>query len=126
MTKREMFDYIAKNLNEDEVVAFCENEIALIDRKNAKAKERAAKKAASDELYMAVQEALTNELEPRDVITSRISWLKPALPSRRTSRSPARTARPRPARVTSWLSFPKPKREKSVSSSFFLMETGKI
>ncbi len=73
MTKREMFDYIAKNLNEDEVVAFCENEIALIDRKNAKAKERAAKKAASDELYIAVQEALTNELEPRDVITSRIS-----------------------------------------------------
>ena len=30
MTKREMFDYIAKNLTEDEVVAFCENEIALL------------------------------------------------------------------------------------------------
>lgn len=73
MTKREMFAYIAENLCEDEVVAFCENEISLIDKKNAKAKERAAKKAAEDELYGVVKGLLTDELKARTEIAAAIT-----------------------------------------------------
>ena len=65
MTKREMYEVIA-NVFENgvadieaevatEVVAFTEKEIAALDRKNAKAKERAAeRRAASDELTEAI------------------------------------------------------------------------
>ena len=69
MTKREMFEAIKAGVatgewtvNEAEVAEFCDNEIALIDRKAIKAKERAAeKRAAGDELTDAVRAALTDE-----------------------------------------------------------------
>ena len=69
ITKREMFEAIINGVNTgdytvtaDEIVAFCENEIALLDKKAVKAKERAAeKRAAGDELTDAVRDALTDE-----------------------------------------------------------------
>lgn len=69
MTKREMFEAIKAGVatgewtvNEAEVAEFCDNEIALIDKKAIKAKERAAeKRAAGDELTDAVRAALTDE-----------------------------------------------------------------
>ena len=51
-------------ISRDEVIAFCENEIALLDKKAAKAKERqAAKRAEGDELTEIVKEALTDEFQ---------------------------------------------------------------
>jgi hypothetical protein len=51
-------------ISPDEVIAFCENEIALLDKKAAKAKERqAAKRAEGDELTEIVKEALTDEFQ---------------------------------------------------------------
>lgn len=53
--------------------AFAENEIALLDKKAAKAKESAAKKRAEgDALLEAVKAALTNEFESIADITARI------------------------------------------------------
>ena len=87
ITKREMFEAI-KGLAEsgalhmvdfneaisDEAVAnFCANEIALLDKKAAKAKERAAtKKAEADELMEVVAEALSEDFEPIAEIAGRI------------------------------------------------------
>lgn len=49
----------------EELKAFAENEIALLDKKAAKAKESAAKKRAeADELQIAVQAVLTDEFAP--------------------------------------------------------------
>ena len=57
----------------DELVAYCENEIALLDKKAAKAKETAAKKKAeSDELTETVAGLLTDELQTIADITSQI------------------------------------------------------
>ena len=69
ITKREMFEAIKAGcttgewtVSDTEVAEFCENEIALLDKKAAKAKERQAeKKAAGDELTDAVRAALTDE-----------------------------------------------------------------
>jgi hypothetical protein len=69
ITKREMFEAIKAGcttgnwtVDSTEVAEFCENEIALLDKKAAKAKERQAeKKAAGDELTDAVKAALTDE-----------------------------------------------------------------
>ena len=69
ITKREMFEAIKAGfttgswtVDGTEVAEFCENEIALLDKKAAKAKERQAeKKAAGDELTDAVKAALTDE-----------------------------------------------------------------
>lgn len=53
--------------------AFAENEIALLDKKAAKAKESAAKKRAEgDALLEAVKGALTDEFEPIAEIAARI------------------------------------------------------
>ena len=58
----------------EDIVAFCENEIDLLDKKALKAKERAAaKKAEGDALTDAVKAALTSELETRDVIAARVA-----------------------------------------------------
>ena len=53
ITKREMYEAIAEAMKTGEcrydpaeVISFCENEIDLLDKKAAKAKERAAAKAA--------------------------------------------------------------------------------
>lgn len=80
ITKREMFNAI-KNAVEtgeweydaDAVVAFCDNEISLLDKKAAKAKEAAAKKRAEgDELMEAVAAALGEDFEPISEIAGRI------------------------------------------------------
>ena len=58
----------------EDIVAFCENEVALLDKKAIKAKERAAeKRAAGDELTAAVKAALTTDFETRDVISARVA-----------------------------------------------------
>lgn len=52
---------------------FCANEIALLDKKAAKAKERAvAKQEEADELQVVVESLLTNEPQTRDEITAQI------------------------------------------------------
>ena len=58
----------------EDIVAFCENEIELLDKNAVKAKERAAaKKAEADELTDIVKAALTDELATRDVIASKVA-----------------------------------------------------
>ena len=60
-------------LTSEELKAFAENEIALLDKKAVKAKERAAaKKTEADELTEAVFSAMTEEFEPIAEIASRI------------------------------------------------------
>jgi crotonobetainyl-CoA:carnitine CoA-transferase CaiB-like acyl-CoA transferase len=81
ITKREMFEAIIALATGGEMkyeaeafVNFCENEIALLDKKAAKAKERAAtKKAEGDELTDAVRAAMSaEEFEPIADIAARI------------------------------------------------------
>ena len=72
ITKKEFYAGIIEamqtgnsSIASDEVIAFCENEIALLDKKAAKAKERqAAKKAEGDELTDTVKSVMsTDEFE---------------------------------------------------------------
>ena len=57
----------------DVIIAFCENEIELLDKKAVKAKERAAaKKAEGDELTEVVATVLTDELQAIADITAQI------------------------------------------------------
>ena len=71
LTKKEIYEGIRKyyetgvqELDIDVVVEFCTKEIAALDAKAAKAKERAAaKKAETDELMIQVQDALTDEFQ---------------------------------------------------------------
>ena len=71
ITKREMFEAIKETFETGEckfdaevVKAFCDKEIAALDAKAAKAKERAAaKKSEGDELMTQVREALTGEFQ---------------------------------------------------------------
>ena len=57
----------------DEIVAFAENEIALLDKKAAKAKETAAKKKTeADALTDAIAQALGEDFEPIADIAARI------------------------------------------------------
>ena len=81
ITKRDMYEAIIAlaatgemKYDKDEYIDFCQNEIALLDKKAAKAKETAAKKRAEgDELTDAVRAALSNEqLEPIADIAARI------------------------------------------------------
>ena len=74
VTKKEMFEMIKAALAENkDVVDFCDKEIASLDRKAAKAKERAAeKKAEGDELTAVVESVLTNELTTIADITAKI------------------------------------------------------
>lgn len=56
-----------------DLVAYCENEIELLDKKAAKAKETAAKKKAeSDELTDVIASLLTDELQTTADITAQI------------------------------------------------------
>lgn len=73
-TKREFYEMIKEIVAEDEtLVAFCEKEIAAIDAKAEKAKERAAaKRAEGDALREAVQAVLTNEFQTIDEITGKV------------------------------------------------------
>ena len=70
LTKREHYEAMIEVLEtgdtavavKEELVAFCNKEIASLDKKAVKAKERAAeKRAAGDELTDAVRAALTDE-----------------------------------------------------------------
>ena len=81
ITKREMYEAIIvmaaggeMKYDKDAFIDFCQNEIALLDKKAAKAKEAAAKKRAEgDELTDAVRAALsTEEFEPIAEIAARI------------------------------------------------------
>lgn len=55
------------------LTAYCENEIGLLDKKAAKAKESAAaKKTEKDELCIAVESALTDEWQTRNEVTDKI------------------------------------------------------
>ena len=71
MTKKEMLNAIKVGcttgewiVSDAEVAEFCDNEIALLDKKAAKAKERqAAKKAEGDELTEVVKSVLTDEFQ---------------------------------------------------------------
>lgn len=81
ITKREMYEAIKAGcttgtwtVSDAEIAEFCDNEIALLDKKAAKAKERAAaKKAEGDELTAAVAAVLTDELQPIADIAAQIS-----------------------------------------------------
>ena len=80
ITKREMYEAIIEMVNGGEMkydatefVAFCENEIALLDKKAVKAKERAAvKRAEGDELTAAVEAVLSDEFEVIADIATRV------------------------------------------------------
>lgn len=71
ITKREMYEAIKETFETGTckydaatVVAFCDKEIASLDSKAAKAKERAAaKKAEADVLYDQVADVLTGEFQ---------------------------------------------------------------
>lgn len=81
LTKRRVYEALLKmvtetgtlDITEDELKTFCENEIALLDKKAEKAKERAAtKRAEGDALTDAVRGALTGEFESIADIAARI------------------------------------------------------
>lgn len=81
ITKKTMFetikaaaDAIATDVvSVEAIVEFCDAQIDQIDKKAAKAKEKAAeKKAANDELTEVVASILTNEFQTADEITAKI------------------------------------------------------
>ena len=73
MTKKEIFGLIAETCADNEVIVeFCAAEVAKLDAKAAKAKEKAAeKKAAGDELYAVIVEAVgADSMTAEDVLAS--------------------------------------------------------
>lgn len=80
VTKRDYYNAIISAMQTgetpiapDDVIAFCEKELAALDKKAAKAKELAAKKRAeNDTLLDAVADALSDEFEPIATITERV------------------------------------------------------
>ena len=76
VTKRERFNQIVDVLSgidgTDELVMFVQDQIELLDRKAAKAKETAATKKAEDALLPVVEAALTDELSTIAEIVARI------------------------------------------------------
>lgn len=96
ITKREMYEQIILMFTEgaedseivataEDVIAFCNKEIEALEKKAAKAKERAAaQKAEGDELTDAVLAVLTDEFQPagdivkalnrEDVTTHKVSY----------------------------------------------------
>ncbi len=79
MTKKDYFNAIKEIIetteseNKGELIYFIESQIASIDNKAEKAKERAAaKKAQGDALREAVKSVLTDELQTADEICSQI------------------------------------------------------
>lgn len=62
MTKKDYFNKIKTLVTDADVIDFCDKEIAALDARAAKAKERAAKKAAAgDALLDAIAAVLTDE-----------------------------------------------------------------
>lgn len=74
MTKAEILAIIAEAMADNaDVVAYCENELALLENKKIKAKERADKKrAAGDELQGEVAAVLTDAPATRDDILAAV------------------------------------------------------
>jgi len=73
MTKRDLYNVIKNAMADNaDVVAFCDKELAALDHKAEKAKERAAKKAAEgDALMDAVAAVLTDKpMTNADVLTA--------------------------------------------------------
>ena len=86
ITKREMFEAIKAGcttgewtVSDVEIAEFCDNEIALLDKKAAKAKERqAAKKAEGDELTDIVKSVMsTDEFEVIADIAAKVAEVDP-------------------------------------------------
>ena len=85
ITKREMYEAIKETFETGSckfdaatVVAFCEKEIASLDAKAAKAKERAAaKKAEADVLMGQVEDALTDEYQVIADIAAAVAGVNP-------------------------------------------------
>ena len=85
ITKREMFEAIketfetgACKFDAATVMAFCDKEIASLDSKAAKAKERAAaKKAEADVLMDQVRDALTGEFQTIADIAATVAEVNP-------------------------------------------------
>ena len=74
MTKKDILTGIMnETLDRETIVAFCEKEIAALDAKAVKAKERAAKKRAEgDELQAVVESLLTDEPQTREQVAAQI------------------------------------------------------
>lgn len=82
ITNREMFEVLknlmttgelSEDVTAEEVVEFCDKQIAALDHKAEKAKERAAaKRAESDELTNAIAAVLTDELQTIAEITKAV------------------------------------------------------
>ena len=79
MTKKDYFNAIKEVIeetkceNKEELIYFIESQIASIDNKAEKAKERAeAKKAEGDALREAVKSVLTSELQTADDIFAKV------------------------------------------------------
>lgn len=77
ITKREYFEMLkeivneSNNENKGELIYFIESQIASIETKAAKARERAAaKKAEGDALRETVKSVLTNEFQDAETITA--------------------------------------------------------
>lgn len=91
ITKKEKYAIIAEAMADNAmIVEFCENEIAALEKKAEKAKERAAKKRAEgDELKNVVASILTSEfqtisdvaeqIEGEDITVGKISYRLNAL-----------------------------------------------
>ena len=85
ITKRDMFTNIINvfktgesTYDPAEVIAFCEKEIAALDSKAAKAKERAAaKKAEADILLDQVKAVLTADFQPIADIAAAVAEVNP-------------------------------------------------
>ena len=85
ITKREMFEAIKETFetgsckfDASAVIAFCDKEVASLDAKAAKAKERAAaKKAEADVLMGQVKDALTDEFATIADIAATVSAENP-------------------------------------------------
>lgn len=81
VTKRDYYNNIIQametgevSINPVDIIAFCQNEIAMLDRKAEKAKERAAaKKADGDALAEAVKAALTDEFAVTADVTMKVA-----------------------------------------------------
>lgn len=79
MTKKDFYEVIKNAMADNaEVVEFCEKEIAALDRKAEKAKERAAaKRAEGDTLVEVVADALNaEEFEPMATIVERVNTVE--------------------------------------------------
>lgn len=85
ITKREYYEAIRETFTTgtspiaaEDVIAFCDKELAALDTKAAKAKERAAaKRAESDVLLHQVADALTDEFTVIADITAAVAAVNP-------------------------------------------------